>query len=419
MSEKNRILIINSNCSWNKGSAAQVISTVQILRKMIPNTTFTLWSDYYPELDAQTCKPYDIRVIGGKKFKILQNHVLFSALSQRLSYALRSLLWSFFSKTGFGASRLLRNKVLKEFQECNLIIDLSGDSLSDNHNFSVLPFLNDCIALFLRKKIVAFSQSIGPFNPLMKPLALFYLNRANLLFIREKESLKLLQKISCQNPNIQLIPDVAFCLPSVSTARVQQILNAEDLTKTDATPLVGVGTSVVLYKLSKDKSYLEMMARLSDYIVEKLNAHVILVPHVINDDEINDIDIAIQVHRRAKNKNAITVLKGNYEPQEIKGIIGTCELFIGARMHSNIASTSLSVPTISIGWSLKYIGIMESLHLADYCCDINTVSFNELISKIDDAWVNKDRIRQRLLEEIPQMQNKVLEKSLLVKKLLE
>ncbi|NIN03283.1 MAG: polysaccharide pyruvyl transferase, partial [Hydrotalea flava] len=73
---------------------------------------------------------------------------------------------------------------------------------------------------------------------------------------------------------------------------------------------------------------------------------------------------------------------------ELKGIIGRCDLFIGARMHSNIASISMHVPTVALAWSHKYHGIMKMVEQEKYVCDIRTTTFNELVSKINDAWSN-------------------------------
>ena len=63
-----KVLITNTNISWNKGSAAQVISTISSMRKIIPNIEFTLLS-YFPELDSEQCSKYNINAIGYSKHK--------------------------------------------------------------------------------------------------------------------------------------------------------------------------------------------------------------------------------------------------------------------------------------------------------------------------------------------------------------
>lgn len=318
------------------------------------------------------------------------------------------------------ADFLLNDPVLLQYQASDLIIDLSGDSLSDLHNIALIPLLGDFMAILLKKKIVVFSQSIGPFNKLTKPLARFCLNNANLITLREKESLRILNELGCDNPNVQIIPDIAFSLQPCSQQRISEILASEGLDPVGSRPFVGLGTSALLSNIHNNEgSYEEMMAVLADYIVEKLNAHLLLIPHVTQPGEYNDKAAALAIHRKAKNKAAISVLNGDYLPAETKGIIGKCELFIGARMHSNIASISMCVPTIAVGWSHKYRGIMESVGQEKYCCDYSTISLDDLTSKVNDIWIRREETKNTLCSEVPRLQKSILDGAMLLKKLLE
>jgi colanic acid/amylovoran biosynthesis protein len=412
--KKHKILIINSNCSWNKGSAAQVISTVETLRKIIQNADFTLMSDYYPELDKKSCKIHGINVIN--QVHVFPEHELISAFVDRSIYVFRCMIWA-----SVHLHKIPKDEVLRHFVESDLIIDLSGDSLSDCYNISVLPLLNDFLAILLRKKIAAYSQSIGPFKKLTQPLARFYLNSANLIIVRDKETIENLKKIGCTNKNIHLSADVAFALSHSSSERGHEILSKEGFENTGSKPLVGLGTSALLYRKSehRNKLYLASRAKLADYIVENLNAHLLLIPHMIYPNKFDDRNVAAEIYQLSKNKSEITVIKGDYEPEEIKSIISSCMLFIGNRMHSNIASVSMGVPTIAIGWSYKYAGLMKTLGIEKFCLDFRTATFEELVSKIDDAWLHRAEIRQSLSVKIPELERSVAESGLLIKKLLD
>ncbi|MGJ7027786.1 hypothetical protein HNR54_000135 [Methanothermobacter sp. DSM 3267] len=39
-----KILITNTNCSWNKGSVAQVVGTVKTSKRLIAEPNFLYWS---------------------------------------------------------------------------------------------------------------------------------------------------------------------------------------------------------------------------------------------------------------------------------------------------------------------------------------------------------------------------------------
>ena len=120
-----------------------------------------------------------------------------------------------------------------------------------------------------------------------------------------------------------------------------------------------------------------------------------------------------------RNKNGVSIIKGDYSPQELKGIIGKSYLFIGARMHSNIASLSMHVPTIALSWSHKYYGIMKMVEQEKYVCNIRATSFDELVSIIDDAWSNRNEIRKNLISKSAEMEKSALNSARLVKKLMD
>lgn len=409
-SDAYRILLINTNCSWNKGSAAQVISTVDLIRKVLPNAVFTLFSDYYPELDQQACNLFKIKVVGCKRIKALSKHPVMSSLTRRFGYLIKSLLLLVFSRVGLQVKSLL-NEVILEYIKSDFVIDLSGDSLSDyGCNNSIIPLLNDFIAVFLDKKIFVYSQSIGPFRKLTKPLVRFYLNRVKVVVVREKESVKILKALGYKK-SIFLCPDVAFWLQPASFSRVKEILLIEGVDLAKSFRFVGVGTNLLL---NVDNMYLELMAKLIDDIIEKRHVHIILIPHVINPFEYDDRAVAMGIKNLARNKSAITVIKGDYLPGEIKGVIGQCELFIGTRMHTNIASASMCVPTIAVGWSHKYHGIMQSLQLGNYIFDFKGIDIENLKTTIFYALEHSGEIRQLLCKQKQKMNSYSIDKYLSV-----
>ena len=54
-----------------------------------------------------------------------------------------------------------------------------------------------------------------------------------------------------------------------------------------------------------------------------------------------------------------------------------------------------------------------------YVCDIETVTFDELISKINDAWSNKDKIKKKLAFKTTELKKSALYTCRLVKKLVK
>ena len=93
------------------------------------------------------------------------------------------------------------------------------------------------------------------------------------------------------------------------------------------------------------------MAQLVDFVAENRGAQVVLIPHVIAPSWWlpDDRFVCQEICRQARNKDSVGFIGHDHTPEELKGIIGQCALFIGSRMHANIAALSMCVPTIALG----------------------------------------------------------------------
>lgn len=80
------ILLTGGSCSINKGAAAMVISTVQMLKRFSPDAKFTMLPKF-PELDSKLCGEYDINVVDYKALRSINP-------SRMLFCLFRSGLWS-------------------------------------------------------------------------------------------------------------------------------------------------------------------------------------------------------------------------------------------------------------------------------------------------------------------------------------
>lgn len=388
-----KIIFTNTSiCGWNKGSAAQVISTIKILKHFIPNASFTLISRRPNDINQAT--KYRLKVVNYFSENSRTMELLFSY--HHVADLFRCEIAIMLRKIGLKVNSLLNEKYLKEYAGADLIVDLSGDSFSDSKGGnSPINCLGILIGILLKKPIVFFSQSIGPFRRWTMPLTKFCLNKANLIIVREEITKNYLEEIGIESP-IHLTADCAFVLEPAPYESIEKILSKEKVDITKKT-LVGISANVMLD--DGENNYANSMAQLIDYIIEKLNAQVVFVPHVVGlkdggrgDDRV----MGEKIYKLTKNKENINLIKGDYSPEELKGIIRLCDMFIGGRMHANIAAISSVVPTMATAWSHKYYGIMRTVGQEKYVCDFKTMNFEELRLKIDDLWDNKEKIREEL-----------------------
>ena len=388
-----KILFTNTNCSWNKGSAAQVISTCETLRKIIPNAEFTLIS-HHPKLDSKCCKIHNIKIFSSIWWRLPRMGIV-SFIHYRTFFPLINILWAILFKIGLNPQSI-KSSTIQEYASADIIINLSGDSFSDSKGgFSISISSAILLGRSLKKPMVLYSQSIGTFRWITTSLARYCLNNVNLVIVREEITKSYLKELGIKSP-VYLTADCAFILDPAPCGRVKDILSKERINTTKK-PLIGISANAMLD--DKESNYAKSMAQLIDYVIEKLNAQIVFVPHVVainEGDKGDDLGIGEKIYKLARNKENINLIKGDYSPEELKGIIGLCDIFIGGRMHANIAALSSYVPTMATAWSHKYYGIMRAVGQENYVCDFKTMNFEELRLKIDDLWDNKEKIREEL-----------------------
>lgn len=410
-----KLVFCNTNCSVNKGSAAQVISTCEALRSIIPDLEISLIT-LYPERDLELCSHYNIHVVNSMWLPMPNNRILRGVYNNTLHIPVE-LLISALLKLGLKPF-LIKIPKIQEYASSDAIIDLSGDSFSDGKGgFSLRIDSSILLGISMNKTIVMYSQSIGPFRKSLIPLAKYCLDRVGSIIVREDISKKYLEAIDINSP-IYLTEDCAFNLGASTSKRIEEIL-AEENILLKKKPLVGISVNSLLNDSSG--KYVELMAELTDHIINQYNAQVIYVPHVVSQKKggkNDDRALGQTICDLTKNRECIYIMKGDYSPCELKGIIQLSYIFIGARMHANIAALSSCIPTLAIAWSHKYHGIMQTLGLEKFVCDYDTMTSDELKTKIDDLWKNRESIKKDLHAKVDYQKNLAMHSAVIVKDLL-
>lgn len=404
-----------SCCSPNKGAASMVLSALQSLKQLIPDADFTMLTPF-PNCyhDSHRCKVHQIRQVDTREHPL-----------KGVYRTLCGTLW-FLSQRYFhlNAKPLLRERLLSEYAKADILIDLSGDSISDDYGVlqSIYVFSALLPAILLGKAVVIYPQSIGPFKSILsRSMARFVFNRAKFIMAREEITKDYLGKIGIKAP-VYLVPDISFLLPAASDEVIQEILRIENIGESNR-PLIGMSLSQSIARYAKCEEkynwYLETMARATDYLIDKLGAMVIFVPHVLGPGNVNDDRVmGKQVLNKVKNKDRVLCITNEYQPEELRGLIGQCDLFIGARMHANISALAMCVPTIAISYSHKTPGIMKMVGMENMHLDFRNMSFEQLISKTDEAWRDRGEIRKKLEFDVPILKEQALLSGNLVKELL-
>lgn len=374
------------------GTRAMSIGTTMILNKCTQNAEFSILSAY-PQIERRRCKRwnFDVRIV--KR----QRSFLAAVPALLTEYLRADIIVGVYADAFVGKSHLqcygLLSKLYIDFIVKLLLVTLT------------------------RKPLVVFPCSLGPFQGrLTRLLVRLLLNRAKVIMVREELSKRYLVEIGIDRALIHEVPDVAFILPEASAERINEVFFR---TKVQGV-LIGINVSQLLN--FESKGYADLMADVADYLSTNLGATVLLIPHEIRQEKGNELDppsdpdndafggddiTAVRtVYEKVKEKQRVIPIS-EHEVDVMKGIIGRCELFIGARTHSIISALSMGIPTLGIAYSQKTPGIMKMVGLGNYVCSFRTITFEELIPKINDLFSKRSGIRRHLLSQVEILQKRV------------
>lgn len=123
---------------------------------------------------------------------------------------------------------------------------------------------------------------------------------------------------------------------------------------------VGINVSPMIIGYEKNKGMtLRNYVNLIQYIVDKTDMQVALIPHVVwshNDDR----KPLTQLYDMFKDTGRVVMIE-DHNAMELKGYIARCRFMVVARTHASIAAYSTQVPTLVVGYSVKARGIAKDI----------------------------------------------------------
>lgn len=427
MKKEKKIFIIGTHpFPLNRGVAAMCIVTIDLLKKYFPEYSLVICNYMLEDIDYNSSL-YNQKY--GHDNKIRVNNLKQKSRKGKivdllkLNFALcLSIIWKILKYVRINSSRLFcNNKILKDYLESDIIVDLKwGDQFTDIYSpYHTFVWLHESIIpVILNKPYILLPQTIGPFkNKVTYLIAKFILNKTKIIMIREKKSEDYILNMSVDCKKIFLIPDTAFYLDPVSPKNVNIILNREEVFINTHFPMVGITMrhvgSAGLGELVHE-NYIRIMVKIIEYMQKKYNCSILFIPH---DGIKTSKHIYEDFLNKMKNKKNIFYLKSkDYSTEELRGIIGKCDILLSAYMHASVSALSMYVPTINFAYSYKAVGVFEMLGQEKWVCDLKNLSYDDLISKVEDAWTNKEKIRAELEARMKEVREKVMLAGELVKK---
>ncbi len=314
-----------------------------------------------------------------------------------------------------------RNSCLAEIGSADLFAAASGgDSFSDIYGLTRFLYtaLPQILLLLLGKRLILLPQTYGPFRRQSARLvARWIVKRAEQSWCRDRNSLAQLMNVSASHPRWgerAFGYDMGFAIEPIPPAQ----LSIEGLpTPCGRNPgLIGVNVSGLLFQrgyTGKNEfglrlDYRCLMHALIRSLLEHAETQVLLVPHVLETESQVESDVLAceQLYNGLRDCYAgrIGILRGSYSPGEMRYLIGLCGFFLGARMHACIAAIAQRIPTVSIAYSDKFLGVMKTIGVERLVADARRMSPRQILEILDNSWVLREEIERDLEQTVPQIQ---------------
>jgi len=186
-------------------------------------------------------------------------------------------------------------------------------------------------------------------------------------------------------------------------------------------PMVGLNVSGLLFMggYSRDNmfglrvDYKTLIFDLIEFLIVKKRASVMLIPHVLGFSGEGDSKACGAVYEALKDRfpgrlGLIWADYDQYDQSEMKHVIGGCDFFIGSRMHACIGAVSQNVPSVSIAYSDKFAGVMDSVGVGSIVADPRKMGKEEILRIVGETFDARAKIREQLTETMPHVKETVL-----------
>lgn len=326
--------------------------------------------------------------------------------------------------------RLISNRTFEQLQDADVVLDIcGGDSFAEiygQQRFQSQVAVKQLV-LTMHKPLVLLPQTFGPFTSAQARGTARRIVRDSLLVAtRDLGGSERLERLAGADvrPRLASCPDVAFALQptALEPGQLPSLLR-----RPREGPIIGLNVSGWLHTghahIALGADYREVISAIIQWAMSIPRARLLLVPHVFGphrpeaaperDTSFDSSDLEacriVQEQWAARFGERIGHVQRPLGPGELKYIIGRCNFFIGARMHSCIAAASQEIPTVVLAYSRKAEGVFGMIGADSMVVDMRCSTVTDVIERIKDLYRRRDGLERVLRMHVPAAKEAVRE----------
>lgn len=298
--------------------------------------------------------------------------------------------------------------VLRAIRGCDVLLSGGGSLLQDSTSTrSLMYYLSiTAAAKCMRKKVMLYANGIGPVSGKRnRRLVKQVVNKADLITLREENSYEELLSMGVDPGKCFVTADPVFTMDGIAPEEARALLAAEGVPMDK--PLV-----VVSVRNWKDMdAFIGQFAELCDTVVEKYHRTIVFLGMQMPNDSIVGEKV------RKKMQQEAYILKENYSPYEVMGIISQADFILSMRLHTLIFAARQRVPLIGFIYDPKIEYYLEKLDMPSGGT-LKEFDRQRTLALVDDIIRDKEKYVKKLekkeveLEKMAHRNEKYLERLL-------
>ncbi|MBW4550854.1 MAG: polysaccharide pyruvyl transferase family protein [Aphanocapsa sp. GSE-SYN-MK-11-07L] len=373
----------------NRGVEAIIVPTIQQLHQRNPNL----------EIDVLTRTPdYD-------QLRLKSDRVNIGLEEDYLKVPSRKKRWLAKILPGYKLPAPL-------ISNASVVIVTGGDLFGSDYGVSSVKrhYRPLELALDAGVPVIFLAQSVGPFKTEAEAeLWLSVARRAKLVSVRETFSNDYVTKtLGLPETQVKLTADPAFLLKTPEPQILSNLCEYYGLSADRPVVALGVSNAICRYAGGEYENHLQSWQKAIAMILDEFDADVLIIPHVQEISPFNnDRFIATELLKRFNFNPRIKLADAEHSASEFKGLISSCNMVIGERMHSCFAGLSSGVCTVAVGYSVKAEGVMTDLFGAEFIKNRLLISVQDFMDEkkaretIGNAWNYRTQAAEKLRDEVP------------------
>ncbi|GFI62440.1 putative glycosyltransferase EpsD [Clostridiales bacterium] len=270
--------------------------------------------------------------------------------------------------------------ILSAIWKCDILLSGGGSLLQDTTSTRSLMYYLSIIlcAKLFGKKVMLYANGIGPVSKEQnRKTVRRIVNRADIITLREEDSLKELQSMGIKNKNLYVTADPVFTMEPESKEVSARLLKEAGIPEDRG--IIGVSVR----NWSNDSDLTEKFASICDAVHDRFEKNIVFI--VMHNP--NDKNISTRVMEKMKNKAYI--LDHSYSPKEIMGMIGQMELILSMRLHTLIFATKQKVPIVGFAYDPKINNYLKLLHMPNGG-DVRNINVSKTLEQIGEVIDNRE-----------------------------